>query len=332
MTPAIKVVLWTVLILVGAEFGLRTLDGPVSIDVSEDRPVLICLGTSRTTHGLAPLEIQAALEADPEIAHERPWVANASQNGITTVGLYLVYMKEVRPLMRGRKGVIAIEARPSGFNDAYMTEEENKAFTGNELRELYAGGDIRLDDFSEGGGARNRFAAFSEKTLGSLRLSGGRSLLGRLKGRFSSKGSAAFPKGERGFVPVIGSPREDLDIERWQYHYEKVLLNGWRFGAIQTLALRFLIRQIKIDGLTPVLYTMPVTDVQRTFWPPQALPLVMAGLHQISAEEGVDFINLDHAHGLPESAFQDTHHLTEAAARAFSSTFAERVFATRIPQ
>lgn len=332
MTPATKVVLWTLALLSAAEYGLRKLDAPVSIDVAAERPILICLGTSRTTHGLSPLEIEATLAGTTSPDAASPWVANESRNGITTVGLYLLYMKEVRPLLRGRSGVIAIEARPSGFNDAYMTEEENRAFAGSELRALYAGGDIRLDDFAEDGSARNQFAAFADRILSGLRLSGGRALLARVSARLSPAGTHASLEGARGFLPVGGPRRDDLDVDRWRYHYEKVLLNGWRFGVVQTLALRFLIRQIKTDGFTPVLYVMPVTAIQRSFWPDHALPIAMAGIRGIAAEEGVDLEDFDRDHALQDDAFHDTHHLTAESAHTFSRQFARRVFAPRMPE
>lgn len=327
MTKPVRAMLFCLILLGLAEAGLRALvdAAPRTAGLPAKDPLLFCLGTSRTMAGLDPAAMEAALR---ESGIADPWVANLSQDGITTFGTYEMYMTNLHPLAvdSHRKGVVAIEVRPSGLNDKYATPTEAARWAAGEYRELFAQSRASLAGEDDG----FHLGAWTRAQVGRFRLGDGRETLDKLEKRLAaSDGVPAWAKGAKGFVPYVEGRKDDLDVDRWRFHYEKVLLKEFAFGNVQFELLKRLVMQVKADGFEPVLYVMPVTDVQKTFWPKGRYEQVMAAVRRWTQESKLPLFDFDAGNAFTHADFFDTHHLTRDAAERISAEFARKVFLPR---
>lgn len=288
-----------------------------------DGPLCFCLGTSRVKNGLDPLVMEAALAA---AGIERPFVANVSADAITNAGMLKLYLTELHPLLdgAGRSGLVAIEARPSGFNDSYFTDAERIAIANGEFRDLLA--DIEVQ--SSGGGL---LEATARSLVGPLALFSGRESLALVRERIAGTAHLLpFATGSKGFVPHPGARHADLDAAFWSKHYAEHVLVDFAVGGHQTEALTRLVELVRRDGFEPVLFVMPVTAVHRSFWGPRQLDRAMQQIRDVAARASVPLFDFDSGHALPDEAFFDTHHLTPEAARSLSERFARDVLLPRL--
>lgn len=306
-------------LLAAAELGLRVLEARSAGSLPSDRPLVFVLGSSRSKAGLAPSAIEDVLA---QRGHPHVFAANLSIEGATTVGLCERYMEELAPLApvpAGVAAVLLIEVRPSGLNDSYVDPDE-RTWLEHQRVERGPAGPLALrpvgplDLF-----ARGRLAAGSRSLMGSLALLRAKELL---RGHFSPPAggaeaaadglaglSADWARGERGFVPYSDVPEPGLRESMWRTHYQGTLLKDFHLGGVQTDILRLLLRRARSDGFRPVLFSMPVTDIQRGFLPPGTHASYLAHVANVAALEGVPFVDLDSMLKLPVSAFVDTHHL-----------------------
>lgn len=327
-------------LLAAAELGLRWMERAPEGRLPADRPVVIVLGTSRSRAGLSPEVIARALFVKG--IHD-PWVANASLEASTSVGLYETYMSQIHPFAGGAGGtgsgegepvVIAIEVRGSGLNDSYMSAEESEYAERFRLED----GDLRevgfLELFADG-----RFAPASRSLLGRLRIAHGVDTIrprvaalwsddedsdGHLDHGPLTGSDAPWAAGTRGWVPYPDVQEPNLREGMWRTHYQTVLLMDFELGGVQTDFLRLLVRRIRADGFRPVLYCMPVTEIQRGFYAPGDYARYLRHVGEVAAEEGVPFVDFDSTLGVPLEAFTDTHHLRVSAVPLMSRELAER--------
>jgi hypothetical protein len=307
-------------LLAAAEVGLRLFEARSGGSLPADRPLVFVLGSSRSKAGLAPSAIEDVLALR---GHPGAFAANLSVEGATTAGLCQRYLEELAPLApvpAGAQAVLLIEVRPSGLNDAYVAPEERTWLERQRVERgpsgpvaLRAVGPLALL-------ARGGFAAGSRALVGCLALARADELLrGRLRLGRPADGAgdadglpglrADWARGERGFIPYSDQPEPGLREGMWRTHYQGTLLKDFHLGGVQTDLLRLLLRRARSDGFRPVLFCMPVTEIQRAFLAPGEHASYLAHVATVAALEGVPFVDLDSALRLPLTAFVDTHHL-----------------------
>jgi hypothetical protein len=330
--------------LVLAELGARAITDVESSQAAggseEQRCVLV--GGSRTMRGLRPSIMEAELTARG-VPH--PWVGIVAQRAVKLIGLHQLYMEQVHPLAVSGAfhGVLAIAVGPSALNDNATTEEEHTYMR-------LAGIDVRPDPASAStvaATARNPVvAAFqdlrrgdpgaaSRTLLGASRLvQEKRPLLRAVDARLGKPAVAdtahaewdvPWAQGEKGWLPFHEPRPDDLFESMWRKRYRELLLRNFSFGKEQSYALIYLIRQAKADGLEPVLYTMPVTDIQVGFYDPGDYQAGLEQFRAIAVSEGVPYIDLETNHGIPYEMFHDTHHIGSRGVDMMSRRFADRV-------
>lgn len=329
MSKPIRVLFATFALLLAVELALDAwfASPPPFEGIPARDPLCFALGTSRTMAGLDPAAMEAAMR---ENGIAEPWVSNIAQDGITTFGMFDLYMNEIRPLATEakRRGVLAIEVRPSGLNDNYATPEENDKWTRGEYRSLVAtvrSQGVLVDQFS-----KLQLEAASKTLFALTALGSGRETMRRIERRLVAGGVPTWASGAKGFRPYLEGRRDDLSEATWRQHYEKTLLAGFSFGERQFLMLKLLATQARKDGFDVVLYIMPVTDIQKSFWKPQKLlPWVISQVSEWAKKENIPLYDFDSGNSLTHDDFFDTHHLRPESAPRFSREFALRVFAPR---
>jgi hypothetical protein len=341
--PKSRSIVVLAVLLLAAELGLRAVERAPEPRLPADRPVAIVLGTSRARAGVDPGEAEVALF---QSGVYRPWVANASVEAATMVGLHETYLREVHPLAAGageagEPVVIAIEVRGSGLNDAYVAPEErgfverhrfaDAGLVERSLADLLAAGEID---------------AAADAMLGRLRIARGDELLrprltGWLHGADEPAAApgggpdagdapltgddAAWAVGDRGWAPYSDVQEPGLRVPMWERHYKGKMLKDYTLGGVQTEHLRQLVRRVRADGFRAVLFNMPVTGIQRGFFAEGDYARYLQHVRAVAAEEGVAFVDLDSALELPQDAFVDTHHLRYGAVAGTTREVALRV-------
>lgn len=322
MRRSTQAILFALAFLAAGELLLRSLPEPAAALPADfpahDESACFLLGTSRTMHGLAPRIVERALRERGAAA----WVANVSANGLTMVGTHALYVRQVHPLVRRRSpsGVVAIEVRGSGMNDHYLTADDRAHLHDSAPSAGPDAGSLRaLGRGDPDGWARHLLA---------------RSALSRLRPRLEAALAATPPRapgvpdwasGDRGWVPSADPPLPDRGARHIRAKYRARHLRDYRLGGVQTRFLVDLIRLVRSDGLRPVLYVMPISELHRGFYGPGEYAAFRAHLRSVARREGVRLLDLDAAQRLGPDSFQDTHHLTARAAMAFSRDFADAV-------
>lgn len=293
----------------------------------EDGDLVFCMGSSRVKAGLDPRAIERALAA---AGIERPWVTNVSEDAVTAVGMLLLYMEEVHAALGGtrRSGVVALEARPGGFSEGYLTEAEKTAFLTGELDDLLAGAPI-VAGFTANL-ARARFADAARAAVGGLALFQGTATRALVEQRLlgADPAGAAAPGARwllpgKGFVPEDGQRAADLDTGRWRLLFDSAEVKDPEFRATQRRAMQQLVERVRQDGFTPLFFLMPVTAEHRAAWPKGRLERVVQQAKELAASLKVPFLDFDAGNALTREDFFDSHHLAPAAAERFSGRFAE---------
>ncbi len=326
MTKPVKALFGAVLLLLLVEVGLQAWfrSPPPMNGIPKSGPLCFVLGTSRTMRGLDPNAIESALG---DAGVPRPFVANISEDGVTNFSLFDFYMTEIRPLVvdAHRRCLLAIEVRASGMNDSYANPDENAKFTRGEYRDIIAtartenalGAQLRAFDL--GAAAKT---LFSFTALGS-----GDESLARVERRLVPGGIPRWAAGRKGFKPYEEPRHADLQEATWREHYEKIILRNFHFGSTQFPMFQLLCNQARKDGVDVLLYVMPVTDVQKSFWhPPAQRQYVLTQVRQWAQSQNLPWFDFDTGHTFTHEEFQDTHHLTPAGAARLSRDFASKVF------
>lgn len=330
MTKPIRALLFTLLFLALAELGLRAWEpkpAPVR-GLPDDGTLCFVLGTSRTMRGLDPRRMEETLAAS---GVAKPFVANVAEKGITTLGLYDLYVREIRPLAveARREIVLGVELRASGLNDSYVTALEAEKWERGDYRDVLA---------IEGAGTVAKAAA-NEATLerwagalfAPLALARGREKIASLRRTFAGDGIPSWAQGRKGFDPFTEPRQPDLKEATWSRHYRETILKDFRFGERQFPMLRALCRTARADGVDVFLYVMPVTPMQRAFWqPPERRQQVLEAVKEWATSEGIDLFDFDTGHTIPLEQFFDTHHLSTQGALRFSRRFASEAFLPRL--
>ncbi len=76
------------------------------------------------------------------------------------------------------------------------------------------------------------------------------------------------------------------------------------------------------DGFRVALYTLPISETHRGFFPPGYYAECLAHIGRVAASEGVVWMDFDTGHEFGFEDYVDTHHLHVTAARRFSARFA----------
>lgn len=266
-----------------------------------------------------------------------PWGANASLLAATTLDIYRTYMEEVRPLRRFARpgGIVAIEVRGARMNDSYIAPRDRAylyAQSGSlrnpsqRLAALRAGAVDGLTRFLLGRlaivKARERIRNLVRRTAPSSGR-GGEDFADA--GLWEKMTWPSWARGDKGWYAHRGPRSPDLKERRTRKVYQNRILRGYRLGGIRSEYLVRLIRQVHADGLLPVAYAMPLTQLHRSFYPPEKYAAFLRHMRELAEREGFPFVDLDSDHGLPLSDFHDTHHLSSHVVPEFSRRFAERV-------
>jgi len=344
MSKPVKSVLYCLLFLLAAEAGLRLAERWAAASAGAaaggayGRPLCLFLGSSRTFRGVDPFLVEEELAAR---GWDRPWSANISMVTATNVGLYMHYMQEVHPWAGDgfRKGILAIEVRGSGMNDSFNPNRELAWLSqqGDEqagiavhdepvgfLERLYRLDPepaartvlwkLRLSTIRETAVSLGRGAGYRSAVPDDLTDEGRAWIADGLPPQFAG---FKWARGARGWQP-FEEKIPDLDVGQWSGHYRNRLLADFHLGGRQTRYLRLIIRQVREDGFTPLLYLLPVTPLHRTFYSGEEYEAFLAHTRLLAREEEVQFIDLDSGHGLGRQAFRDTNHLHRDGAQVIS--------------
>ncbi len=328
MQKATRSIVCCLLLLALAEVSLRAWEStgkkqiPVLLPTS--RQLLFNLGTSKTRRGVSPILIDSLLTSR---GVDSTWCANIIDFGATSVGLYKQYMWQIHQWASTTEpsGNVAIEVRGPGLNDHYVSDEE--------IRFLEKTGIVR--DLLSG-----KANSAARKMLSSSRLSSSGELFAKKRKRdrrvndpdtmdlmsYLEK-TKSWSGGERGWVSSdkrTGDPTPEKEKTR----YEDVYLKDFSLGGVQTEYLVKLIRQVRQDGFTPILYLLPVTEVNRGYFPEGTYEKLLDHISLIADREKVLFVDLDSNHNIDLELFEDSHHLKTRGAREFSPLFAELVHFT----
>lgn len=356
MSKPTRAILWCVVFVVLAELVLRAWDPGRKAHgtLSTQRPLAFILGTSRSLRGLRPSVIEGVLRDE---GLREPWVGNASQKQVTTIGLYRRYRNDLAPLFATERGhgVLAIEVRASGMNDNYLVPDE-QAWVDSEALPPLPGLDPKAPPLPQRAVGpiellkAGRIEAAAIAAFGSLALTHTRETLRPVIERAfghraadeseidSTAGSPPAPlpqesiaidadwaRGEKGWEPFPELVAPGLKRSQWEPVYRNQLLKDYHLGGIQTEFLRRLVRESRLAGLTPVLFVMPITDIQKSFFKPGEFESFLTFLERFAQEERVVWTNLDAELDLPIEAFYDTHHINRDAVPQVSREFARRV-------
>jgi hypothetical protein len=356
MSKPTRAILWCVVFVVLAELVLRAWDPGrrVQSSLTTERPLAFILGTSRSLRGLRPSVIEEVLRDE---GLREPWVGNASQKQVTTVGLYRRYRNDLAPLFATERGhgLLAIEVRASGMNDNYLVPDE-QAWVDSEVLPPMPGLDPNAPPLPQRAvGAiellrAGRIEAAAIAAFGSLALTHTRETLRPAIERVFGHGiegqsevdlmagsppassapetiaiDADWARGEKGWEPFPELVAPGLKRSQWEPVYRNQLLKNYHLGGIQTEFLRRLVRESRLAGLTPVLFVMPITDIQKSFFKPGEFESFLTFLERFAQEERVVWTNLDAELDLPIEAFYDTHHINSSAVPKVSREFARRV-------
>ncbi len=354
MSKATKALLICLVTIVAVECGLRWLltHSQDLEGVPTDRKVAFVLGTSRTQSALDPLAIEAELKnlGGPGglvgLDGKGPWVADVAGNALTTMGELLLYIDSIRPLARGRRGIVAIEVRYEGLNDHYATTPEIEAILKGRMKTLLPDEEInellmaRYEDPVQHIGSSRWLANLTTEHIhdltraatGRLVLGSGRDTLRQLGHQvavlFGAQAAPPFAVDKKGFAPQLGQRKDDLDVGRWGPHYKNELMRRLSQGGLQFHALEKIIALAREDGFEPVMFVMPVTDIHKTFLPDGMWARSVALVKGLAEKEKIPLVDFDadgkwNGHEL----FFDTHHMAPVAAPGMSAEFARRVLA-----
>lgn len=362
MSKPVKAVLYSLLLLLLAEAGLRLAERWVAVlsgiadGGSCHRPLCLFLGSSRTLRGVDPFLVEQELAAR---GWDRPWSASLNMPTATNVGLYMHYMQEIHP-WAGRaegsshrwtsadmsRGILAIEVRGSGMNDNYNPNRElawlsQQGDDGPAIPEHNDAGGLPewLSGLDPEASARSllwrfRLSTIRETVVALDRGAGrgavnpddltdeGRELIA--DGLPPQFAGINWARGARGWQP-FDERVSDLDVDRWSEHYRMRLLADYHLGGRQSRYLRLIIRQAREDGFTPLLYLLPVTPLHRTFYFGDGYQEFLTHIRLLAREEGVQLIDLDSDHTLDLHAYRDTNHLHRDGARVVSRQLGRQI-------
>lgn len=310
--------------------------------VPTDRPVTFVLGTSRTQSAIDPLVVEPELA---KLGIPSPWVADVASNALTTMGELLLYLDAIRPLARGRHGIVAIEVRYEGLNDHYATTAEVESVLKGRMKTLLPDHEInellqaRFEDPVQHIGSSRwlenlttqHISDLAHAATGRLVLGSGRDTLRALGHQvavlFGAQAAPPFAVGKKGFAPQLGARKDDLDVGRWGPHYRDELMRRLAQGGLQFHALEKIIALAREDGFQPVMFVMPVTDIHKTFLPPGMWANSVKLVADLAAREHVPLVDFDADGKWGHELFFDTHHMAPVAAPIVSAEFARRVLA-----
>jgi len=325
---------WCAALLLLAELALRALDGAGDelAPLETRAPLALALGTSRTMRAIDPSVVEGVLR---EEGCGEVFAANVSLKAVTNVGLLRHWLEQVAPrLPSGARGVVAIEVRCEGFNDNYLLDDERTWLqaTMSGLAPNEAPSSAPLSTPLHG-----RFSAddFSRELMSHLRLFAPADIVAAWWEAGDGDGELDWatvrPGAPRGFRPFQDEVRlKDLNRAYWEDHYRSRLLKDFVFGGLQSDSVERLIEAVRRAGLQPVLYLMPITDVQRSFFEPGQYAAVLANITALAARQKAPFIDLDSARAWPVRLFQDTNHMAPEASAAVSKLFAKKALAPQL--
>jgi hypothetical protein len=273
-----------------------------------------------------------------------PWVALVARRGLSTMGLYYLYMTELHPWTREAPigGLVAVEARVSGLDPRALRDRD---FLAGIDPALVLAGEGELPDPARAGLAASLrvgdFDRVARSMLWGLHLFRDRETLARVveraRGRMAVSGNAkprwmtvpGWSRGEKGFNPdFTHHPGRGIDRQEERAEEEGEMSE---IGETQTEFLRRLVRQATADGFRVVVYLMPVTDRHLQFLPPGMFERGVEHFTTVCREEGVPFVDLHTGNALEPWAFSDTHHLHVTGAEIVSERFAEQVVLPYLP-
>ncbi len=134
----------------------------------------------------------------------------------------------------------------------------------------------------------------------------------------------SWARGSRGWVPR-DQRKKPQSMEEAKTKFKNVYLKDFMLGGVQTEFLKKLVRQIRRDGFTPVLYLLPVAESNRRLFTGEDYSKFLSHLRSVAHEENVQFADLDTGHQIDEELFEDSNHLKTEGARQLSPLFAEKV-------
>jgi hypothetical protein len=285
-------------------------------------PPVFLLGTSRTQVALSPAVIEATLSA---AGIAQPWVANISRNGVTTTGLYRTYLKEIHPWAEQGSlgGLVAVEVGPAGFNDFFQTPSEIDFLAENGISSPLMAHEWPWERVPHTAFSRIRLFRKYEDLAITWRI-----YQHRLLGDQNEPGWRVitnWSRNDKGWKPLRKKPPEDLSESYWRERYTTHFLSDYQVGGLQTDSLKSLVETIREDGFRPLLYRLPVTDIQRSFYRPEDWDRAKAVLTDFGRREGVDLLDLSAAHHVAPEDWFDTHHIAITGTDDISARFAREL-------
>ncbi len=348
MNKATKALIWCAALMIASEVGIRTLEsGPIRVvddapSFETRRPFVFVLGTSRVRRGIWPRVIEKAWAE--ETGH-RPWVASIWELAVTNIGLYKIYLDEIRPWAKKStipNGVLAIEICGASMNDSYMRDEEARYAHVSTFGKHLRAGDLS-DASSQLLVSSARFTEIKgiiEDRFGKgerqeeIRIEDGEKMEDNGESAPQSgkrKTSLAqylhrysWGRGYKGFDPHHGT-MDDLRLEKIREQYTGTLLKDYALGGIQIKYLKKLVKSAREDGLKVVFFILPITADHREFWDGDMYAAYVAAAEEVAAELGVPLHNFDRDFEISPDEFRDTNHLKEVGAVRLSREFASRL-------
>lgn len=340
MGPKTQSLLFCLLFLTLAEVGARGLDSfnRQRESLSERSSLVFLVGSSRMRRGLIPRTLMRSLETYG-VENAQAW--NFAEAASKNIGAYRIYMEDIRPRIEIDKvrPIVLIELRAAGSNDGATTSDERDYVQQLNLAPLSPTAsaapahDVDVSPTMSLTGLSDP-ASLARRMLATLRLLDTSDILERTYQRWSSAAAANSSGADSAdLVPPDFGLGEELGWEPFREYrdrfkfaktrYERILLRDYHLGGVQTEFLVRLIRRVHDDGGLAVLVIMPITDMHRTFGKHSAFDQFREHSRALAETEGVALIDLDTNHGLPETAFRDTHHLHETGARVVSQRLAD---------
>jgi hypothetical protein len=325
-----RCLLWCLLVVVLAEIALQAFirSSPPCGGLPDDGRLVFMTGTSRTFAGVNTATVDEILRARG-LADVHAF--NVSRMGATMTGTYITYMEEIHPLVQGerRSGIVAIEARDSGMNDNYLTEDEIKFTLGGAKYEM-ASLMTRSPDvlaYLKAGEFENAAGAI----VGRLALARGRSTLHKVdcgvRHLLGEETAAEWTQGAKGFKPYPPKAEAPADLAKdfWGPKYQQTYLKNYTLGGWQAQVLAELVKQVRADGFQPVLYIVPITDIHKSFSKPGEQEQFARFIRRLATHLDVPLVDLEEKIRLTDDDFYDCHHICLEGSVRLTPVFVEEV-------